>query len=130
MLGMSDLTAHHPHPENWHRAGFGSTLRDFVLGVSDGLVAVLSFVAGTSASIGQSRLILLAGIAEMAAGATSMGLGAFLATKAERDHYEREVAREKREILEVPALERQEVREIYKKKGFSEAELDMIVQRL
>jgi VIT1/CCC1 family predicted Fe2+/Mn2+ transporter len=117
-------------PEAWHRLGAGGFLRDVVLGSSDGLVAVLAFVAGVSATLGARRTILLAGLAEMFAGATSMGLGAYLGSKSEREFYARELAREKREIVEMPHEEREEIREIYRKKGFAGGDLEMVVDRI
>jgi VIT1/CCC1 family predicted Fe2+/Mn2+ transporter len=128
-------TDEHPHPsrysrERWHRAGHGETLRNFVFGTSDGLVTVLAFVAGVSASLADRRLVLLAGLSEMFAGALSMGLGALLGARAERDLYRRERAREEREIAEVPHLEREELREIYAKKGFQGEDLDRAVEIL
>src|SRR5947209_1173699 len=112
----------HPHPgryhaERWHRAASGAVLRNFVFGTADGLVTVLAFVAGVSASFASRHTVLLAGLAEMFAGALSMGMGAFLGARAERDLYRRERAREEREIREVPHLEREELREIYRRKG-------------
>jgi VIT1/CCC1 family predicted Fe2+/Mn2+ transporter len=120
----------HPAVERWHRAGSGATLRNFVFGTSDGLVTVLAFVAGVSASLAERKLVLLAGISEMFAGALSMGLGAFLGTRAEHDLYQRERAREEREVNEVPHLERDELREIYRKKGFEGADLERVVDTL
>ena len=66
----------------------------------------------------------------MFAGALSMGLGAFLGTRAERDLYERERRREEQEVKEVPHLEREEIREIYRKKGFEGADLERVVTTL
>lgn len=127
-------SAVHPRPtgrpEAWHRLGTGGFLRDVVLGSSDGLVAVLAFVAGVSATLGARRTILLAGLAEMFAGAASMGLGAFLGTKSEKEFYEKELDREKREIVEMPQEEREEIRQIYRKKGFGGRELEMVVDRI
>lgn len=126
--------AAHPRPtgrpEAWHRLGTGGFLRDVVLGSSDGLVAVLAFVAGVSATLGARRTILLAGLAEMFAGAASMGLGAYLGSKSEREFYHLELAREKREIVEMPHEEREEIRQIYEKKGFAGKELEMVVDRI
>jgi VIT1/CCC1 family predicted Fe2+/Mn2+ transporter len=125
----------HPHPsrytrERWHRASQGESLRNFVFGTSDGLITVLAFVAGVSASLAQRKLVLLAGLSEMFAGALSMGLGAFLGARAERDLYHRERAREIQEVHEVPHLERDELRQIYGKKGFEGAELERVVDVL
>jgi len=101
-----------------------------VLGSSDGLVGFLAFVAGVSASLPTQRAIVLAGFAEVFAGGTSMGLGAYLGAKSEKEFYEKELRRERREIVEMPELEREEIREIYRRKGFEGPELEMVVNRI
>jgi VIT1/CCC1 family predicted Fe2+/Mn2+ transporter len=61
-------------------------VRDVVIGLSDGLTVPFALTAGLS-SLGESKLVVLGGIAELIAGAISMGIGGFLASQAERDHY-------------------------------------------
>ncbi|RDX45832.1 DUF125-domain-containing protein [Lentinus brumalis] len=61
-------------------------VRDVVIGLSDGLTVPFALAAGLS-SLGESKLVILGGIAELIAGAISMGIGGFLASQAERDHY-------------------------------------------
>src|SRR4051812_6327054 len=117
----------HPHPEHHEEAARGAALRNFVFGTSDGLVTVLAFVAGVSASLASRRLVLMAGLAEMFAGAVSMGLGAFLGTRAERDWYERERRREEAEVEKIPHLEREELRDIYRKKGLDGETLERVI---
>lgn len=117
--------------EHWHAGGdTGSNLRDLVLGISDGLVTVIAFVAGTTALLQGTNLVLRAGVAEMFAGAVSMGLGAYLGSKSERDVYRKEKAREYYEVEHMPEMERQEVRDIYAAKGFSSDNLEMIVNHI
>ena len=118
------------HKEHHEDASRGAVLRNFVFGTSDGLVTVLAFVAGVSASLASRHLVLLAGLAEMFAGAVSMGLGAFLGTRAERDWYERERRREELEVSKVPHLEREELRDIYRKKGLEGETLEAVVDAL
>src|SRR4051812_8002730 len=118
----------HPHPEHHEEAARGAALRNFVFGTSDGLVTVLAFVAGVSASLASRRLVLMAGLAEMFAGAVSMGLGAFLGTRAERDWYERERRREEAEVEKIPHLEKEELRDIYRKKGLEGETLERVVE--
>src|SRR5262249_37328227 len=115
------------HPEQHEEASRGAALRNFVFGTSDGLVTVLAFVAGVSASLATRKLVLMAGLAEMFAGAVSMGLGAFLGTRAERDWYERERKREELEVEKIPHLEREELRDIYRKKGLDGETLERVV---
>lgn len=118
----------HGHTEHHEEASRGAALRNFVFGTSDGLVTVLAFVAGVSASLATRELVLMAGIAEMFAGAVSMGLGAFLGTRTERDWYHRERRREEMEVAKIPHLEREEIREIYRKKGLEGETLERVVE--
>jgi VIT1/CCC1 family predicted Fe2+/Mn2+ transporter len=117
----------HSHPEHHEEASRGAALRNFVFGTSDGLVTVLAFVAGVSASLATRKLVLMAGLAEMFAGAVSMGLGAFLGTRAEKDWYERERQREEMEVAKIPHLEKEELRDIYRKKGLEGETLERVV---
>jgi vacuolar iron transporter family protein len=117
----------HSHTEHHEEASRGAALRNFVFGTSDGLVTVLAFVAGVSASLATRRLVLMAGLAEMFAGAVSMGLGAFLGTRAEKDWYERERQREEMEVAKIPHLEKEELRDIYRKKGLDGETLERVV---
>jgi VIT1/CCC1 family predicted Fe2+/Mn2+ transporter len=117
----------HIHPEHHEEASRGAALRNFVFGTSDGLVTVLAFVAGVSASLAARKLVLMAGLAEMFAGAVSMGLGAYLGTRAERDWYERERRREELEVEKIPHLEKEELRDIYRRKGLEGETLERVV---
>ncbi|GMN38395.1 hypothetical protein TIFTF001_007632 [Ficus carica] len=79
-------------------------VRDIIIGVSDGLTVPFALAAGLSGADVSSSIILIAGIAEVAAGAISMGLGGYLAAKSEADHYMRELKREQDEIVAVPDI--------------------------
>jgi predicted membrane protein (TIGR00267 family) len=117
------------HDETWHTPK-GRAIREVVFGMNDGLITTLCFLAGLSSAIAHERVILLAGLAEMVAGALSMALGAYLSTKAQREFFEQEIARERREIEEVPEHEREEVEEIYRDHGFTEEEVAIITRRI
>jgi hypothetical protein len=80
----------------------GEIVRDIIIGVSDGLTVPFALAAGLSGANATSSIVLTAGIAEVAAGAISMGLGGYLAAKGEADHYNRELKREQEEIITVP----------------------------
>ncbi|MCZ6625944.1 MAG: VIT1/CCC1 transporter family protein [Deltaproteobacteria bacterium] len=125
---MADLTERHHH-EEWHTPK-GRAIREIIFGMNDGLVTTVGFLAGVTSSISEGRFILLAGIAEIAAGAISMSMGAYLATKSQREFFHSEIEREKWEIEKMPEKEAQEVREIYGAMGFNRSELDMIVKRV
>lgn len=113
-------TRHDPH----RRA---SSLSDFILGAQDGLVNVLGVILGVAAATDEVALVLVAGLATTFAESISMGAVAFTTTVADADLYQSEREREYRHIKEIPALEKQEVREIYHGKGFKGELLDRIV---
>jgi VIT1/CCC1 family predicted Fe2+/Mn2+ transporter/rubrerythrin len=116
--------------EHWHKRG-GGWLGDAIYGANDGLGAVFGIVAGVAgATASNSHVVLIAGLAGMLASALSMGSGAYLATKSEREVYQAEINRERREIEEDPAEEREELALFYQLKGFSEAESQLLAERL
>ncbi len=127
-LGMADQSPRHHH-EEWHTPK-GRSIREIIFGVNDGLVTTIGFLAGVTGSISQSRYILLAGTAEVVAGAVSMGIGAYLATKSQREFFHSEVEQERWEIENMPEKETQEIRDIYGKMGFTHSEQGMIVNRV
>src|SRR5213079_2523630 len=90
----------------------GETVRDIVIGMSDGLTVPFALAAGLSGAVNSAGIIVTAGLAEIAAGAIAMGLGGYLAAKTEAQHYDREYAREMREVELVPHVEEREVAEI------------------
>ncbi|KAI3881214.1 hypothetical protein MKX03_015919 [Papaver bracteatum] len=87
----------------------GAIVRDVIIGVSDGLTVPFALAAGLSGANVGSSIIVTAGLAEVAAGAISMGLGGYLAAKSEEDHYHRELKREQEEIINVPDTEAAEI---------------------
>jgi len=129
-----------PHPqsklekilgrEQWHvRAG--GWIGQAIYGVNDGLGAAFGVVSGISgATHVNSQFVLLSGFATLIASALSMGSGAYLATKSEREVYEAELDRERKEIEENPEEEREELELFYQLKGFSEQEAKAMVSRL
>ncbi|TMA12568.1 MAG: hypothetical protein E6J89_04370 [Deltaproteobacteria bacterium] len=125
---MADQSQHH-HVEEWHTPR-GRAIREVIFGMNDGLVTTIGFLAGVTGSIAQGRYILLAGTAEIVAGAISMALGAYLATKSQREFFHSEIEREKWEIEKMPEKEAQEIREIYGQMGFTRPEQEMIVNRV
>jgi VIT1/CCC1 family predicted Fe2+/Mn2+ transporter len=101
----------HRHSEQ-HFEG-SEIVRDVVLGMSDGLTVPFALAAGLSGAIASSRVVLVAGAAELAAGAIAMGLGGYLAAQSEADTYRSERKREYDEIRDIPQEEREEVRKIF-----------------
>jgi len=107
-----------------------SNLRDIILGGQDGLVNVLGIILGVAVASQDLRIILAAGFAATFAESVSMAAVAYTSTRAEQSFYESELAREKREIKEVPKMEEEEIREIYRRKGFSGKLLEDVVKQI
>jgi VIT1/CCC1 family predicted Fe2+/Mn2+ transporter len=105
-------------------------LRDIVLGMSDGLTVPFALAAGLTGAVLSSRVIVVAGLAEIAAGAVAMGLGGFLAGKSALEHYASELSREQREIIEKPEMEKAELREIFESYGLKAAQSESIIETL
>lgn len=95
-------------------------VRDIVLGVADGLTVPFALAAGISGALGAANLVIVAGLAEIAAGTISMGLGGYLSAKSETDHYTREHEREHEEVRNVPETEVAEVKGILQAYGLNE----------
>lgn len=122
---LLDEVLHHTHGDPHRRA---SSLSDFILGAQDGLVNVLGVILGIAAATNDARIVLVAGLATTFAESISMGAVAFTTTLADADLYQSEREREYRHIQEIPNLEKQEVREIYRDRGFKGNLLDRIVE--
>src|SRR5438874_5708429 len=96
-----------PHIER-HFTG-SETVKDIVIGMSDGLTVPFALAAGLSGAVETTGVIITAGLAEIAAGSIAMGLGGYLAAKTDADHYASEREREVRETIEMPDEEAAEV---------------------
>lgn len=107
----------------------GSWIRDATLGANDGLVSVLTLIAGV-AGAAKGNVVLLAGVSALVAGAISMGVGAFVSARAYRAYFLKELQRELREMRELPDVEREEIREVYRGRGFRGEALEMVVQTI
>jgi VIT1/CCC1 family predicted Fe2+/Mn2+ transporter len=105
-----------------------ATVRDVVIGMSDGLTVPFALAAGLSGAVSSSFLVLVAGVAEMAAGSIAMGLGGYLAANSEADSYRAEYARESREVHDLPDAEAAEVRQIFEQYGLRDESLDAAVK--
>jgi VIT1/CCC1 family predicted Fe2+/Mn2+ transporter len=97
-----------------------ATIRDVVIGMSDGLTVPFALAAGLSGAVDSTRVVITAGLAEIAAGSIAMGLGGYLAARTDAEHYASERAREIRETVEIPEEEKREVAEVFQKYGLSE----------
>jgi VIT1/CCC1 family predicted Fe2+/Mn2+ transporter len=108
-----------------------ATVRDVVIGMSDGLTVPFALAAGlTGTMAATSKLVVIAGLAEIAAGSIAMGLGGYLAARTDRDHYESERQREIRETVELPEKETDEVADVFRGYGMSEVDLQPVVKAI
>lgn len=101
-----------------------------IYGATDGLVTSLGFVIGVYGALHDSRIILITGIAGATAGSLSMGFSAYISSKSQSEFFLAEIERERREMREMPDKEKEEVRKIYRAKGFRGQELEMVVGRI
>ncbi|RKP08316.1 Ccc1 family [Thamnocephalis sphaerospora] len=128
---MSGLRArrhvHPPHTEEHFRSP--ETVRDAILGLSDGLTVPFALAAGLS-SLDNSQIVVAAGCAELVAGAISMGLGGYLATVSEIEHYDAERERERAEVRNFPHEEEAEILDILAPYGLDQEALQPVIERL
>jgi vacuolar iron transporter family protein len=117
------------HDEAWHTPG-GRLVRELIFGLNDGIISTIGFLAGVTATLDDFRTIFLGGIAAAVAGASAMAMGAYVSSKSQRAFFQAEIAREAWEIEHMPDHERDEIRDIYSRLGFSAEEVEMIVRRV
>ncbi len=114
--------------DEYHALSF--TLSDVILGGQDGLVNVLGVILGVAAASSDTRIVLAAGLAATFAESISMGAVAYTSTLSQADHYTSERKREEWEIEHLPSQEKQEIREIYRNRGFKGKLLDDVVNTI
>jgi VIT1/CCC1 family predicted Fe2+/Mn2+ transporter len=116
-----------PHVEKHFTAS--ETVRDIVIGMSDGLTVPFALAAGLSGAVVQTGIIVTAGLAEIAAGSIAMGLGGFLAARSDAEHYANERRREEEEVEQVPEIELAEVGQVFQAYGLTGEEIEPILRR-
>jgi VIT1/CCC1 family predicted Fe2+/Mn2+ transporter len=124
--------AHPPQPGEHQEHHFESTeaVRDIVIGLSDGLTVPFALAAGLSGALANPHLIVLAGLAEIAAGSIAMGLGGYLAARGDAEHYASELFREQTEIVTRPQDEAEEIYEIFEHYSVSREDATPVLHAL
>lgn len=117
-----------PHIEQHFTAG--ETVRDIVIGMSDGLTVPFALAAGLSGAVSSATIIVTAGLAEIAAGSIAMGLGGYLAARSDAEHYASERRREQQEVKDKTQAERAEVADVFMSYGLTSQESAPIVEAL
>ena len=115
--------------EAWHSTK-GRAIREVIYGATDGIVTSLGFVIGVYGALHDSRIVLITGIAGATAGSLSMGFSAYISSKSQTEFFLAEIERERREIQETPDKEKEEIRKIYRAKGFHGEDLEMVVRQI
>ena len=113
-----------------HHVTSSETIRDIVIGMSDGLTVSFALAAGLSGAVSPSGLVVTAGIADIVAGSIAMGLGGYLAGRTEVDHYRSELKREYDEVERLPDQEKAEVKAVFAGFGLSGQLQDQIADEL
>ena len=116
------------HIDSEQGKGKGALLSDVILGGQDGLVNVLGIVLGVASATNDRFIVLIAGLVATFAESVSMAAVAYASSRAEEDHYNRELANEKWEMEHLPEVEREEIRLIYMKKGYRGRQLEQMVK--
>jgi len=114
-----------PHIEQHFTAS--ATVRDIVIGMSDGLTVPFALAAGLSGAVASTAIVVTAGMAELAAGSISMGLGGYLAGRTDIEHYASERQREIQETEKIPEMEKKEVADIFQAYGMNEENIAPVV---
>ncbi|HOP07778.1 MAG TPA: VIT1/CCC1 transporter family protein [candidate division Zixibacteria bacterium] len=117
-----------PHVEEHFTAS--DTIRDIVIGMSDGLTVPFALAAGLSSAAASTQIVVTAGLAEIAAGSIAMGLGGYLAARTDAEHYKSERKREFTEVEVVPEVEVEEVRDVFRGYGVEEEKLEPVVKAI
>jgi len=117
-----------PHVESHFQAK--ETVRDIVIGMADGLTVPFALAAGLSGAITGSSIVVIAGLAEIAAGSIAMGLGGYLAARTDLEHYISELKREWRETKELPEQEAKEVAEMFEQFEMSASQIEPVVDAI
>ena len=115
-----------PHIEQHFTAG--ESVRDVVIGMSDGLTVPFALAAGLTGAVAASKIVVTAGLAEIAAGSIALGLGGYLAARSDAEHFASELKREHEEVKLKPDAEREEVAEVFRGYGLTDAEIAPVLR--
>jgi VIT1/CCC1 family predicted Fe2+/Mn2+ transporter len=116
--------------EGWHRTSYGGSLRAAVFGANDGLVSNFSLVMGIVGANADPQFVLLAGIAGLLAGASSMAAGEYVSVQSQRELYEQQIAIEREELEMSPEEEHEELSLIYQAKGIPSGQAEQLARRI
>jgi len=116
--------------EGWHRMNYGGSLRAAAFGANDGLVSNFSLVMGIAGASAEPRFVLLAGIAGLLAGASSMAAGEYVSVRMQRELYEQQIDVERQELEMSPEEEKEELSLLYQAKGIPSGQAEELADRI
>jgi len=119
-----------PTPHSHKHFTGTAIVRDIVIGMSDGLTVPFALAAGLSGVVDGTRIVITAGLAEVAAGSIAMGLGGYLAARTDAEHYATERATEERATIEMPEPEAEEVAHVFRSYGLDEKTVGTVVKAI
>lgn len=114
--------------EPWHDVAGGRRIKDLIYGASDGIVTTFAVVAGSMGAMLSSTVIIILGLANLLADGFSMATANYLGTRSEIEYSEKEKEREKWEVENIPDAEREELLQIFRKKGLSPSHADKLAE--
>lgn len=117
-----------PHVEGHFQST--DVVRDVVIGLSDGLTVPFALAAGLSGVVASAHIVVLAGLAEIAAGSIAMGLGGYLAARGDAEHYVSERLREEREVIDRTHDEEEEIYEIFEEYAVDRVSATLVLEAL
>lgn len=118
-------------PEHRHRSlGGGGNLRAAVFGVNDGLISNASLILGVAGASSDPRLVLVSGVAGLAAGAFAMAAGEYVSVRSQRELFEYQIGLERDELKQYPEAEAQELALIYAAKGLPRKEANKLAKQI
>ena len=120
-IPKGDHVHRHDHMVHSHRDVAGGAARAAIFGISDGMVSNVALILGVAAASPERSAVLIAGVAGLLAGATSMAAGEYVSMKAQSELVERELQIERRSLARQPVAERHELAAIYRKRGVEPA---------
>ena len=123
---FSEAVQKHMEAERGSRGG--ALLSDVILGGQDGLVNVLGIVLGVASATSDKNIVLIAGFVATFGESVSMAAVAYASSRAEQDHYRKELGQERWEMEHLPEVETEEIRLIYMRKGLRGRELEQMVK--
>ena len=118
-----------PYIDKFHLEG-GELIRQVTFGMNDGIVSIFALLAGITGAGQTPQIILISLLAATIAGAISMAAGEFISGKGEHEYYKHEINQERLETKLCPDIEKEEIRMIYRKKGFEDEILEKIVETI